>query len=224
MIFLNILAEGYAEKRFIESIITNHLGKFCVSTVAACFQTKFDSDSGKKYKGGVVSYSQVRRDLSNWMKQDSRVNCRFTTMIDVYGIGDDFPGFSEAMKQRDPYEKVRALETALCEEIQDRRFIPYFQLHEFEALIFADPSKLEEEYLDNVKEIKSLVQLSKRCDPERINDNPATSPSHRIIKAIPAYDKYYAGSKITELIGLETLKQRCPHFNEWLSKLEGLNN
>ncbi|MCB5271386.1 MAG: DUF4276 family protein [Candidatus Cloacimonetes bacterium] len=224
MIYLNVLVEGYAEKGFIESIVADHLGRFCVSAVAACFQTKFDSDLGKKYKGGVVSYSQVRRDLSTWMKQDRRDDCRFTTMIDVYGIGDDFPGFREAMKQRDPYEKVRTLETALCEEIQDRRFIPYFQLHEFEALIFADPAKLEMEYLEYGKEITSLVTLSADTPPERINDNPSTSPSHRIKKLIPPYDKYYAGSRITELIGLETIRQRCPHFNEWLTKLEGLNS
>ncbi len=224
MIFLNVLAEGYAEKRFIESVIVDHLIQYGVVAVAACFETKNDSDLGVRHKGGVIRYAQVKRDLDNWMKQDRREECRFTTMIDLYGINNSFPGFVKSKMQTDPYEKVKLLETALCAEIQDSRFIPYFQLHEFEALIFADPSKLEEEYLDNVKEIKSLVELSKRCDPERINDNPATSPSHRIIKAIPAYDKYYAGSKITELIGLETLRQRCPHFNEWLSKLEGLNN
>jgi len=97
-------------------------------------------------------------------------------------------------------------------------------LHEFEALIFADPSKLVNEYIDNVHQIESLVQLSQQMAPEMINENPNTSPSHRILDAIPAYDKLYAGSKITESIGLDTIRQRCPHFNKWITKLEGLNN
>ena len=60
-------------------------------------------------------------------------------MFDLYALPADFPGYAEARREVDPYGKVRILEDALGNDIADRRFIPYIQLHEFEALILADP-------------------------------------------------------------------------------------
>lgn len=44
--------------------------------------------------------------------------------------------------------KVAVIEKALADDIDDGRFIPYIQLHEFETLLFADPRKFEIEYFD----------------------------------------------------------------------------
>ena len=224
MIRLHVLGEGQTEKRFVESLLVNHLSHQQVIVDVCCFLTKYIPKTGQQFKGGINNYAQVRNDIVKRIQTDNNDECRFTTMIDLYGLPNDFPGYQEASANNDPTRKIEILESAFAADIHDERFIPYIQLHEFEALIFANPSKLKKEYLDNDRQIERLVLLSQQMEPEMINENPNTSPSHRILDAIPAYDKSYAGSKIAELIGLNTIRQRCPHFNEWLTKLEGLND
>lgn len=45
-----------------------------------------------------------------------------------------------------------------------------------------------------------------------------------IFAQMPAYedDKAHAGPLIAQSIGLPLLRRRCPHFDEWLAKLESL--
>ncbi|MCD4653402.1 DUF4276 family protein [bacterium] len=101
-----------------------------------------------------------------------------------------------------PYDKIQAVEDALSKDIGERRFIPYIQLHEFEALVFADPEKLNSEYLERNQEIGRLVEISSRENPELINEGFETAPSKRILKEIPEYNKVTAGSEVTGLIGV----------------------
>ena len=143
-------------------------------------------------------------------------------MIDFYGIPDDFPGVYARSEAKNPYEKVKIIEDALADDINDSRFIPYIQLYEFETLIFSDPLKIARVYIDYKNEIRELQELSNRIPPEEINDGFASSPSHRIKKVIPPYDKAYAGVEIAKAIGIEVMRKKCPHFNEWITKLETL--
>ncbi len=103
-----------------------------------------------------------------------------------------------------------------------RRFIPYIQLHEFEALILADVGKLDWEYLDHDAPIRRLVQMVGNRNPELINDTPDGAPSKRILHELPEYDKANSGVLVAEKIGLETMRANCSHFHSWLELLEGL--
>ena len=66
-------------------------------------------------------------------------------------------------------------------------------------------------------------------NPELINDNPNTAPSKRIIRAIEGekvkpffhYNKPKTGKFITAKVGIEVLREKCPHFNKWI---EGILN
>ena len=49
-----------------------------------------------------------------------------------------------------------------------------------------------------------------------------TELSKRILKEIPEYDKVTAGVAVAEKIGLQTLRAKCKHFDEWVSLLESL--
>jgi len=40
---------------------------------------------------------------------------------------------------------------------------------------------------------------------------------------VPAYDENIAGPLLVEDIGLALLRERCPHFGEWLTHLERLD-
>ena len=82
--------------------------------------------------------------------------------------------------------------------------------------------KLDWEYFEHEGAIASLVTMVGDTCPELINDGAETAPSKRILKQIPEYDKVTAGWTVAEQIGLTTLRHKCPHFNDWLTRLEQL--
>ena len=58
---------------------------------------------------------------------------------------------------------------------------------------------------------------------ELVDNSVETAPSKRIIKALKDkyhYDKPKTGTEITDKIGIDTLRVKCQHFNEWLTKIE----
>jgi hypothetical protein len=57
---------------------------------------------------------------------------------------------------------------------------------------------------------------------EDFNASPLTSPSHRLRRLIPGYCKALDGPAAIELAGLQAVRSVCPHFNDWLSRLESL--
>ena len=151
----------------------------------------------------------------------------FTTMIDLYAIPDDFPGLEEARKLHHlPYERVQFLERAFAEDIDDPRFVPYIQLHEYEAYLFSDPQWFGYFYAHSEIEIAALKSIAAGyTSPELINDGPTSAPSKRIIANFPDYAgaKVAIGSQVAALIGLDAIQVKCPHFADWLSRLEQLS-
>ena len=170
----------------------------------------------------MTSYLKAKADVLTWMKEDKDPDCRFTTMFDLYALPATFPGYEEAERETDPYNRIRILEDAMQADIDDRRFIPYIQLHEFEALILADPAKLDWEYLEHSTPISKLIAMVGGGNPELINDGVETAPCKRILREIPEYDKVTAGVSVVEHIGLPTLREKCRHFNNWILALEHL--
>ena len=71
-------------------------------------------------------------------------------------------------------------------------------------------------------------QLQKVADsvdsPELIDDGQHSAPSKRIIEQIPAYKrlKTSVGPQMAADIGLRAIRLKCPHFDAWISRLEGL--
>lgn len=222
MIRLHITAEGQTEQSFAGKVLAPHLAGFGVFVDARCVLTSRDKRKAREYRGSLLSYEKAEKDIRAWLKEDDHVECRFTTMFDLYALPDDFPGYAEAMRNSDPYERVGILEQKMTESVGDSRFIPYIQLHEFEALLFADPKQLDWEYLEHDVPIGNLVTMVASQNPELINDGPATAPSKRILSEIPEYDKVTAGVAVAEKIGLLMLRQKCRHFNDWLTRLERL--
>jgi hypothetical protein len=52
--------------------------------------------------------------------------------------------------------------------------------------------------------------------------SPETAPSKRIANLFTGYEKPLFGALAAMEIGLETIRQECPHFNDWLNRLETL--
>jgi Domain of unknown function (DUF4276) len=126
---------------------------------------------------------------------------------------------------RNPYPFVEALEEAFAKDIADRRFVPHIQLHEYETLLFADPEAFAISFDDCGAAIAGLDKCAVSFPSiEHIDDGKTTAPSKRIIALLPEYEhrKTDAGPDIAELIGLQTIRRRCPHFHKWISRLEKL--
>lgn len=225
---LHITAEGQTEERFVKGCLADHLARFQVYADVRLVKTGENKAANIIYRGGFRrknAYKTVKEDITRWIREDKDPGCYFTTMFDYYALPEDFPGFSEAQKLSDKYEQVEAIENALRKDISSSRFIPYIQLHEFEALIFADPQALEWVYLDHEKAIKQLIGISKNFDnPELIDNGPQTAPSKRIISLIPEHeDNKPDGAEVVKHIGIARLKERCRHFSSWIQQLESLN-
>jgi len=223
MIRLHIIAEGQTEEEFVNSILVEHLANFDIVTDVHCITT----NRKKKNRGGAVSYVKIKEDIILWLKQDKKPDARFTTMVDLYALPKDFPQFDEAKKKNDPYQRVEQLETALLNDIKDRRFIPYIQLHEFEALILSEPSKLVERFPEYEQQVQQLFNICVNfSSPELINDGATTAPSKRINQFIPGYkgSKVSVAPLIAKKIGLTKIREKCPHFDQWITQLENLTS
>ncbi len=147
-------------------------------------------------------------------------------MIDLYGIKkiEEFPGY-EHFKNLRGRQKAVAMETAISQDFGHHvRLIPYIQLHEFEALLFSDPSMLasaigQPKLASEFQAVRDSVS-----NPEEINEGIQTAPSKRIERIYPAFDKTKDNIHATKAIGLSTLRGACPHFHAWLSQLENVSS
>ena len=222
MVRLNIIVEGHTEETFVRDMLSPHLAMHGVY-VGGVRRVETGRKRGKIYRGGITSYSKAKKDIQIWMKQEK--DAWFSTMFDLYALPKDFPGMSMSKNIAEPYEKIETIEKAFANDIGSKRFIPYIQLHEFEALLFSNIIKMGIYFLNREKEIKELKKL---CDsfvsPEHINDTPDTAPSKRIERTIPGYhhEKPIAGPLVSAAIGFTTIRAKCHHFNKWISYLESL--
>jgi len=215
VIELRIVVEGQTESAFVDRVLQPHLWRWEIGTVPVVVKTR--RDGARPASGGGNTYAFYEAELRRSFR-DRRDHLRFSTMVDLYKLPGGFPG-AEALPDID------RLETIWANAIAEPRFIPYVQVHEFEALLLADPLAIRKAFPGADRELETLQQEIRRFEnPEQIDDGEQTAPSKRIITHIPAYksNKVNAGPLIAEAIGLESLRAKCPHFGAWLTKLENL--
>jgi hypothetical protein len=223
---LYVLVEGRSEEQFVQQALVPHLGGLGVFASAMCLTTSCPRDRPDlAHKGGVPPYGKVHRELTRMLKQHDRPDAWVTTMIDLYALPGDFPGYAEAARTRSGTARAQSIEDAFREDVGDRRFLPYIQVHEFEALLLAAPEHFRVWALGEEAGIRALAaEVSAAGEPEDIDDGPETAPSKRIEKHLPGYSrqKPTASSLVAQAIGLAIMRNRCPHFSQWLERLEQL--
>lgn len=225
MVRLYLFAEGQTEQTFANMVLKPHLANFRVymqNPVLIAHARK----RGIVHRGGGRNFIAMQNDIKRLLKQESTRRVFFTTMIDLYGIHAGFPGVEGAETLRsDPYKRVEFLEKSWGARVSDSRFIPYIQLHEFEAYLFSDVSQFGF-FFENAS--NRIVALKKILDdaqsPERIDDGQHTAPSKRIIQQFPDYKdmKPIVGPQMAKRIGVENIRYMCSHFGNWLEQLENL--
>ena len=217
---LYITVEGQTERKFADDVLKPHLTQYSLDVRTRVVVT--NRKLGKR--GGVLDFAKIRDDLNRLLREDRSDEAFFTTMVDLYALPSEFPGWIEARGKTVPTERVSILEEAFCAEMGDKRFYPYIQLHEFEALLYCDLFQLQNRIPNSERAIAELLRDVAGLSPEDINEGPTTAPSKRIIRYLPLYEKTKVRicAPAAATIGLHTLRNRCPHFDEWVRKLEGL--
>lgn len=222
---LYLTVEGQTEQAFAVEVLQPHLAQFDVHVSKPRLTGLHARRKGRIPSGGLLnSFQHSLGDIRRWLREDKSPDARFSIMVDLYSLPKDFPGYDIASRAGNTYQRVKMLHKALAEELNDRRFIPYLQVHEFEALVLSKPEVFGD-WFENVK--KQVQNLAADCQtfntPEEINDGQHTHPKARIKKFIPEYDENVDGPVLTAGIGLEAIRKACQHFNEWLTILEQSN-
>lgn len=219
-----VLVEGETEQDFVATTLAAHFG-----ARGASIWPILPGRHGSS--GGIKRWSVAEADIVRILK--SGRYC--TTMFDYYALPADWPG-RQAAGQKPVAERATTVEAALHAQVcavrgqrfDPRQFIPYVQLHEFESLLFADPSELARslEPISYQSDVQLLLAFRKVRDqfgdPEAINDGYATCPSRRIRSIVSAYQKRAFGPLIADRIGVERLSEECRHFAAWLQRLEAV--
>jgi len=215
------VVEGPTEQTFIRDVLAPWLWENSRVELVA-------SAAGKPGKKGGNNYAKVKRDIVKHLKNRHFHNV--TTFFDFYGMTPKWPGRTAA-RNKSHANKPLAVEMALRDDIEEvvgtdliGRLLPYIQMHEFEALLFADTSALPKVMrkpdtkgqLDEIREDFTT--------PEEINDSSTTAPSKRIEGIYQFYQKPLHGVLAAKMVTVDTMLSMCPHFKEWVTALMSLGD
>ena len=207
-----ILVEGPTEEEFVNNSLSPYLKGFgIVNTVPIGLETS------QGFYGGDISYKRYKDNAEKLLFSDP--NCIVTSLIDFYELRKDFPGFSATMAMPYRPDRVEHIEQEASNDINNERFLPYIQLHEFEALLFSDIVGFQNWFPKYVSHFQYIINHFK--NPELINDNPEDTPSARIIKIVGKrkYSKPLHGALIAIDIGMPAILLKCPRFANWVDTI-----
>ncbi len=207
---LYILVEGQTEEEFVKSLLSPHLFERSIIEVRPI---KLSTSEG--FRGGFVKYNRLRRDVEFLLKQ--RENSVISMFVDYFRIPNDIPEYEECRKIHNIDDRIICLQNSIGVDINSKRFLPYIQKYEFEALLFSSNVGFEREYPKIGRQTKTIID--RFSNPEEINDNPKTSPSNRLKAIIPQYNKVLDGNLLARDIGIRTILDKCPRFCDWVNGL-----
>ena len=210
-----IICEGQSEEEFVNGTLRPYFNSQQIYDVRSILMT-----TSKGHKGVDVKYDRLKFNIDKLLNRETDI--LVTTFIDFFRLKNDFPKFEDAQAIQNKIQRVQFLEQALAVAIDNPRFIPYIQLHEFEGLLFA--SKDGFEFLPDLKpaNLKSLLSaVNEKENPEELNDGELTAPSKRLEQLIPGFDKNkpFYGGLIAEVNTIGAVLDRCLRFKTWVETL-----
>jgi hypothetical protein len=212
-----VLVEGQTEEQFVKIVLAPWLLDLGVSVSPTILVTSRKND-GTRFKGGVSAYSKFKGDAMRLLSSGG--DAYVTTLLDYYGLPQDFPGMSS--RPTGPAStRVAYVENAIAADFGNRfDFRPFLVLHEFEAWLFASETDLPETLDPDANADAFKFVCREFQSPEEINDRPDLAPSRRITRLVPTYSKTIHGPLIAQRIGLDGIRAKCPHADAWFTDLE----
>lgn len=203
-----IVVEGQTEQEFVNTVISPYLQGFGVFSI-----TPVLIRTSRNGRGGMVNYQHLWNTVKLLLKS-SRKDFVVTTFIDFFRIPNTMPRYEECMAKVSKIERVEALESAMNENIGDRRFFSYIQLHEFEALLFSNNNGFAYYFPEECAKRTGNIE-----NPEDINSSPEGAPSKRLLALKSDYNKVLEGNLIALEVGIMSMLEKCPRFNRWITQI-----
>ena len=206
-----IICEGETEEEFCKTLLSQYLQGVCRIEV--------------RLLGGNCNWERIKNFDEKELKQQK--TAVVTTFFDYYGVKTkNFPNWTKSLNfnKANVRDRIDLLEVGMLEAIDNNlsyRFIPYIQMHEFESFLFNNIEVFDDNFNQNeFNRTELLTLLNDFPDPEMINQGTETSPSHRLIKILSSYDKIVYGNILAEMIGIDNIRKKNKHFNDWIKRLK----
>ncbi len=209
---LYIVVERATEEGFVKTMLQPYFASCGVYAVYPIL-----IHTSKLGRGGFVSYNHLENTVRPLLKSQGD-DVIVTTFVDFFRIPTNMPQYAQCMSAQSNKERIVELERCLGEDINDRRFVPYIQLHEFEALLFSSNDGFKMYFTDDQAERTSMI-VEDFDNPEDINSRPELAPSKRILEIKDNYNKPLEGNLIALEIGINKILERCPRFASWVNDL-----
>lgn len=210
-----ISVEGQTEESFIKQILAPYLETKNIYIEPITVITK--RLASQTHRGGTIAFDKAIRDISKLLNPKYDL---VTTFYDYYGLNRDF---LPEQPDHDVYKNVKLIENKMAVHVNNDKFLPYIQLHEFETFLFVEADITTNNLMDCrkyivEKAINTALQQANN-NPELVNNSKETAPSKRILSVYSSYQKVTDGPNICKDLGIQKIREKCPHFNEWLTDL-----
>jgi hypothetical protein len=209
---LYIIVEGQTEQEFVNSMIAPYLKQYGIETVVPIVIKT--SISGR---GGLSKYSHIKKHADNLLGS-KKTDFIVSMFVDYFRIPRNLPNKEKWEHVENHLEQILMMEKCIAEDINDNRFIPYIQMHEFEALLFSS-NKGFDYYFTKKESAQTKKIIDAYNNPEDINTTPEGAPSKRILAIKDNYDKVLEGNLVALEIGIGDIISKCPRFRAWIEKL-----
>lgn len=207
-----IYCEGQTEEAFVNEVIMPYFLEHDIYVYP--FRCTTSNHHGIKFKGGAVSYGKIKSELTKICKEHK--NEKVTTIFDYYGMPKDTPGIE--LKEVDIYKRIEQIESEIEKDLNLPNLFFGLVLHEFEGLLFSEPSAFsvigDDDIIEKIQAIRDSA-----LTPEHINNSPETAPSKRLLSIIPSYAKIRYGIIVSKEIGISKMMSECQHFASWIEKI-----
>lgn len=208
---LYIVVEGQTEQEFINTLVAPYLQQYGIYSV-----TPILIRTSKSGRGGFVNYQHLKNNVERLL--NSKKNDFIVSMFVDFFRCPEVPNKDKWGTKTNHLEQVKEMERCIEEDINDVRFIPYIQLHEFEALLFASNIGFTAYFTEKQQEQTQRI-INSYGNPENINSSPQGAPSKRLLAIKEDYNKVLEGNLIAIEVGLSDMLNKCPRFKSWIDKL-----